>query len=132
MENGICKTILIVDDAIEHISLCKAILQQQYTIIAASSCEDAIDLLKNGLHPDLVITDVILPNKSGFELCQYIRNDFSVRDIPVIFISGLIAKEIRFKELQTGNVDFISKPFNLGKLREMVKQKLNMECDYSS
>lgn len=113
--------LLIIDD---EQTLCETVelrMQKEgFTTFSAGSAEDGMRLFKR-VRPDLVILDIMLPNRSGYEFCRAVRKDSSV---PIIFVSALANPDDRLKGLDLGGDDYIVKPFNLSELAARVKAVL--------
>lgn len=103
-------TLLIVDDEPLNIDVLFGVLQNDYEIKAATSGQSALDVLAEGVTPDLILLDVMMPQMDGYELCRRLKESPQFRSIPVIFVtakSDAQSEEIGFK---LGAVDYISKP----------------------
>lgn len=104
--------ILVVDDVSSNIHLLMNILKDKYTIIAATNAKKALQLAKKEPMPDIILTDIIMPEMDGYALCNEIKNDKNTSHIPVIFITSLNGLEEQEKALEQGGIDFITKPFS--------------------
>ncbi|MFZ6029067.1 MAG: response regulator [Chloroflexota bacterium] len=103
--------VLIVDDTPANLAvLGEYLLHEQYQIMVARSGETGL-LLAQEHHPDLILLDVILPDLSGFDVCQRLKADEKTRDILVIFMTIVTGREDKVKGFQVGGVDYITKPF---------------------
>lgn len=113
--------ILVVDD---ESTICETIenklRKEGYTVFTAESAEEGMRLHKR-VKPDLLILDVMLPNRSGFELAKVIRRDSKV---PIIFLTAMTSEQDRLAGFEIGADDFVSKPFNLRELAARVKAVL--------
>lgn len=116
--------ILIVDDENEIRHLLKDILSQSCDIIEAADGLQAIELLKNH-RPDLIISDILMPNMNGVELLNEIKNSRLTSHIPVIFLSSKSTMDDQIANYQRGLEFFISKPFNPKYLLSVVGRILN-------
>ena len=118
------KKILIIEDDELMLKILQFILKKEnYNLLIAKDGLDAIEKIPQYL-PDLVITDVMLPFKSGLEIVNYLKHDFS--HIPVIVLSALGEEERTVVEaFQLGADDFIAKPFNPIELMLRVKRLIN-------
>jgi signal transduction histidine kinase len=74
--------------------------------------------------PDLILLDIRMPDMSGYEVCERLKADEAVRDIPIIFISALDATEDKVKAFKVGGVDYITKPFQLEEVVARVETHL--------
>jgi len=104
-------TILIVDDNPANLRALKLILEREFFHVrAAISGELALDSMKVEL-PDIVLLDIMMPNKNGFEVCEEMKANELTKDIPVLFISALDDLADKIKAFSVGGVDYIPKPF---------------------
>lgn len=103
--------ILIVDDEKANRKILKELLQDQAKIIFAKNGEQAIEFAQKHV-PDLILLDVVMPDKSGFEVIETIKNDPVTMATSVIFITGLANCHDEEKGFALGGCDYIYKPFN--------------------
>ena len=104
--------ILIADDQLPALLVLEEILEPQYDVVPFSDGRSLLDYLDRGGAADLVLTDVLMPEVDGFELCRRLKGDPQTRDIPVLFISGLEDDADESYALSLGADDFIHKPFS--------------------
>ncbi|HVL38709.1 MAG TPA: response regulator transcription factor [Fimbriimonadaceae bacterium] len=113
--------LLIIDDeptlveTVEH-----KMRKEGFTTFTAGSAEEGMRLFKR-VKPDLVILDIMLPQRSGLDLCRAIRRDSAT---PIIFLSARAEEEDRVRGLELGGDDYVVKPFNLAELAARVKAVL--------
>jgi len=120
--------ILVVDDLPLNIDLLEAYLVPQgYAILRAGDGEAALKTTAEQT-VDLVLLDVMMPKIDGFEVCRRIKADERLRNIPVVMITALAAKEDRIKGIEAGAEDFISKPIDKGEVLARVKMLLGMKA----
>jgi DNA-binding response OmpR family regulator len=113
--------LLIIDDEPTIVETVEARMRKEgYTTFTADSAEEGMRLFKR-VKPDLVILDVMLPQRSGFEFCRSIRQENAT---PIIIISARVEEADRVKGLDLGADDYVVKPFNLAELAARVKAVL--------
>ena len=119
--------ILCVDDERANLKLLENILVPRgYAAVSAASGEDALRMIKSQTI-DLILLDVIMPGIDGFEVCRQIKEDQKFRDIPVILITTLSAKQDRIWGIEAGADEFLSKPIDkteaLARIKILLKVK---------
>lgn len=118
--------ILIVDDVAANVLLLKVLLSnERFGIITASGGCEAIEVAQRE-KPDLILLDVMMPDKSGFEVCQVLKADKGTCDIPIIFLTALDNTTDIVKGFHVGGNDFISKPFNKDELIVRVQHQISL------
>lgn len=118
--------ILIVDDGIVNRSLLHLILKKQgYELLEAGDGEEAIKVCSLNL-PDLVLLDIVMPKKNGYEVCAELKASNRTKDIPIIFLSSKDEAADKIKGLELGAVDYITKPFDKGEVLARVKTLLKV------
>lgn len=109
------KRIVIADDAPEIVELVSMVLEKRgFEVLSFSNGKKAWEALPE-IHPDLVLLDIIMPGMNGLEVCEAIKADFALKEIPVIMItSATNDSEVAdgFWKIGTEADDFLSKPFN--------------------
>ena len=118
-------TVLIVDDTSEHRELMSSLLKQYgFNVLTAESIEDAYKLVERE-HPDLVMSDVVMPGGSGIELCRLIRKNVDLNRIPILLVSALDKETQHIVEaLAAGADDYIEMPFEPHRLVAKVMRLL--------
>lgn len=110
-------TVLIVDDEYAGRQTLQSVLEGEgYHLEMAENGWQALEKAK-ALLPDVILLDVMMPGMTGFEVCQRIRNDPQVAEIPIIILTALDDRESLLNSLKAGADDFISKPFDRYELR---------------
>lgn len=110
-------TVLIVDDEYAGRQTLESVLDGEgYNLEMAENGIQAIEKAKTIL-PDVILLDVMMPGMTGFEVCQRIRNDPLIAEIPIIVLTALDDRESMLNALKAGADDFISKPFDRHELR---------------
>lgn len=109
--------VLVVDDVPHNVQLLARILKAEgHTIRTALSGPEAITLAHNS-PPDIILLDIQMPEMDGYAVCEYLKADEILQHIPIIFISALTDTQGIVKALNTGGVDYVTKPF---KIQEVV------------
>src|SRR5215471_16540768 len=110
-------TLLIVDDDEVMVLLLKKLFEKKYIVFTASDGVEAMCYLSKGIMPDLIITDLIMENISGYELIKHLLTSFLYKNIPVIVVSHVYTTEI-LKEFPS--LEILHKPFDPLILQSMV------------
>jgi adenylate cyclase len=119
--------ILVVDDTPHNRKLLADILQVKgYAVSTAASGPEALAVLERE-RPDLVLLDVVMPEMSGYEVCEQIRRNPETRLLPVVMVTALEASEERVKSIEAGADDFLSKPINTQELLARVRSLLRIK-----
>ena len=120
-------TILVVDDQEPNVQLvCGFLLDEGYEVVPASNGPQALERIASQL-PDLILMDVLMPGMDGFALCQRVRLIPECAAIPVIFLSAADESEFIVRALESGGVDYITKPFRKAELIARVRTHLALK-----
>ena len=115
---------VVVDDEPDFCTVVGELLKSQNLIVhAAYGALEGLSLIQN-VHPDLVLTDVMMPQVSGLELIRRLRADPVLGRVPMIVVSALVKCEEQAAALSAGANAFIPKPFSIQQLRETIAQYL--------
>ena len=112
-------TVLIVEDNKELALFIANSLSGQYHVLVAENGKVGYDMARKN-PPDLIISDVMMPEMDGIEMCRQIKNNLYTSHVPVIMLSAKALLEDQLQGLQFGADDYISKPFNLDILKAKV------------
>lgn len=119
--------ILIVDDVPKNLQVVGKILDQNnYEVAVADSAEAALEVLKN-IIPDLILLDVMMPDIDGYELCELIKKQKKLKNIPVIFLTAQTDVDNIVRGFEVGGVDYITKPFNFREFLARIKTHLELK-----
>jgi DNA-binding response OmpR family regulator/DNA-binding CsgD family transcriptional regulator len=118
--------ILIVDDNYETLSLLGNLLtMESFSVIPANNGDQAIAIALEK-KPDLILLDILMEGKDGYEVCREMKMHAELINIPVIFLTGQTDPDDIIKGLNYGAVDFISKPFNHSELLARIRTHLRV------
>ena len=123
-------TVLIVDDTRLNLRmLSRQLRNAAYRVLEA---EDGIRGYHTALEhrPDLILLDVMMPGRDGFEVCSMLKADERTRDIPVIFLTGKTDTVDRVRGLDLGAVDYITKPFDSPEVLARVRTQIQIKTLY--
>jgi len=116
--------ILIVDDNEDIRFYLKDNLRRTYTVYEAVNGAEGWEKTRQ-YHPDLVVSDVMMPVMDGLELCRKIKHDTSTSHIPVILLTARSAEEPKLEGFQVGANDYVTKPFSFEMLQSRIKNLLS-------
>lgn len=119
-------SILVVDDDIINLQILEETLGDAYKVHTACDGEQALGYFASGKRAELILTDIVMPQMDGYELCRRLKADPLTRDIPVLFLSSLDSANDEEKGLNLGAEDFIHKPISPPVVLARVKNHLEL------
>lgn len=126
-------TLLLVEDNEELLQLMTRLLQRDYNIITANNGVEALKQL-NINEIDLIVSDIMMPQMDGVELCKYVKSKLEISHIPIILLTAKNKEKDRADAYEIGADAFITKPFNLtvlhARIRNLLKYKERMAKDF--
>lgn len=116
--------ILVVDDDHKLVRLLRASLKQAgYQVMVAYDGETALHALRR-VRPDLVVLDLMLPDRDGWDVTRVIRNDAALAQTPIIMLTARVEPHDRIAGLELGADDYVTKPFHPGELLARIRAVL--------
>ncbi len=112
-------TLLIVDDDIDLRSYINKVFSNEFTVLQAINGQEGFTLAQQYL-PDLIISDIAMPELGGLELCKQVKENPSLSHIPIILLTASTASETRLQGIEAGADDYITKPFE----KELLKARV--------
>lgn len=111
-------TVLVVDDKRSNQLAMAAVLEEEYELLFATSGDEAVSLLSKPNNVDVILLDIQMPGKDGFETAAEIKTIDAVKDVPIIFVTAVFREDPHIKRgYAVGGVDYFSKPFDPDILR---------------
>jgi signal transduction histidine kinase/ligand-binding sensor domain-containing protein/DNA-binding response OmpR family regulator len=104
--------VMIVDDSEDFLDFMGNILGENYNVILAHNGKEALDLIARH-KPDIILSDVMMPEMDGNELCRCVKKNPETERIPFVMLTARLAEEHKIEGLENGADDYITKPFNL-------------------
>ncbi|HNX94279.1 MAG TPA: diguanylate cyclase [Holophaga sp.] len=103
--------VLVIDDSRTSRAILKATLSQEHRVITAASGEEGLEMAIEH-QPDLILLDLVMPGLDGFAVCARIKSDPRIEETPVLFLSALGGEADETLALESGAIDFITKPIS--------------------
>jgi signal transduction histidine kinase/DNA-binding response OmpR family regulator len=120
------QTVLLADDNLDMRTYLQKLLETAgYVVEAAGDGEEALAAAERR-KPDLVLSDIMMPNMDGFQLLAALRADARLRDVPVLLLSARAGEEAKVEGLAAGANDYLTKPFSARELIARVRSNLDM------
>ena len=134
-EGTLRETLLLVEDNRELLYLMKDIFAEDYWVLVAENGREAWESIrKNGV--DIVVSDIMMPEMDGMELCRHIKNDIATSHIIVVLLTAQISMENEIASYELGADDYVSKPFepNVLKvhLKNLLKKRKQIQANFKS
>ena len=111
MRQGDKATVLLIDDELVNIKILSDILKGEYEVIFATSGEEGVHRAVESI-PDIILLDVMMPGMDGYAVCSRLQQDTRTAGIPVVYVTALGSTAQEVKGLNTGAIDYITKPIN--------------------
>lgn len=120
--------ILVVEDEVHILRLLKIVLSKNdFHVDTAGSGEDALQMLKTGTKPDLILLDILMPGMDGLTVLRTLKSINEFKDIPIVMLTALAQENIVMQGIRLGAKDYIRKPFHPGELGQRLAKHLGRE-----
>lgn len=113
------KVLVIDDTAVDRDNLKNLLQSKGYSVLTADEGAAGIEMAKQE-NPDLVLLDVVMPGKSGFEICRAMKKDGAIKDIPVVMVTSKNQKADKVMSELQGAAGHIGKPFQANDVLDVV------------
>lgn len=140
-ETGATRTVLLVEDNEELLQILNSLFSPTYNVVLARNGKEGLEKVRENT-PDIIVSDIMMPEMSGTEMCLKIKNDFNICHIPVVLLTALSSAEQNIEGLQRGADDYVCKPFNVRVLlarcnnllrnRIILQKKFNQQKDFDT
>ncbi len=120
-EGGDLPRVLIVEDNSELRAQLRQLLGGRYRVSTAENGKRALELLEKNELPDVIVSDVMMPELDGLSLVEILKSDERWRHLPIILLTARTGQEALVSALETGADDYIAKPFTAAELRARVR-----------
>ena len=128
--------VLVVEDNAELKVYIYNSLISRYEVRDASNGREAMRLMEDGWIPDMIVTDLMMPEMNGIELINNVRNDFNISHIPIVLITAKHENDTQLKAMKYGADGYIAKPFTMellmAKIDNMLERRKNLLSSLSS
>ena len=127
-------TVLLVEDNAELRTFIKSCIGDNWQVVEASDGQEGVEKALETV-PDLVISDIMMPRKDGYAVCDELKSNELTSHIPIILLTAKSTVDARIKGWQTGADDYLSKPFNseelLARMENLVENRRRLRARYS-
>lgn len=126
--------VLFVDDSEDLRAYVTLLLKDEYNLLVADNAKNAMELAVQNI-PDLILSDIMMPEIDGTEFCHLIKTNSKTSHIPVILLTAKVTNESRIEGLESGADDYMTKPFNYDELavriKNLIEQRKNLREKFS-
>jgi CheY-like chemotaxis protein len=117
--------VLVVEDDADLLQMIKTMLQVVGEITLARDGQEALDLLRSGFRPDVIVTDLMMPRMDGLTLAKTLKGDPNVGNIPLVMLTAKSGPMDKITGINAGARHYVTKPFKAADLIDKVKKALN-------
>jgi CheY-like chemotaxis protein len=116
--------ILVVEDDADLLQMIKTMLQSVGEITLARDGQEALDLLKSGFRPNVIVTDLMMPRIDGLTLAKTLKGDPNIGNIPLVMLTAKSGPMDKIAGINAGARHYVTKPFKAADLIDKVKKAL--------
>lgn len=117
-------SILVVDDSAVVVEAVRDALEQDgYDVMTAGDGLEALDVIKKNRF-DLILLDIDMPRMNGYQLCKILKRDENFKGIPIVMLTAKSSDTDRMWGLKAGSDEYLTKPFNYTKIKEVLRRFL--------
>ena len=117
-------TILVVDDSPVVVEAVRdALVKDGYNVHTAGDGIEALDLVRQN-HYDLILLDIDMPRMNGYQLCKLLKRDSQYQNIPIVMLTAKSSDTDRMWGVKAGTNEYLTKPFNYAKVKEVMSRLL--------
>ncbi len=120
------KIVIVEDTSAVREEISDILMMEGFDVYEANNGVEGLKQIKN-INPNLILTDIVMPEMNGFELYEAIQKDTGINKIPVIFLSAKADKDAVERAKKMGSGDYIIKPVSPDKLINKIKKRINIE-----
>ena len=122
------KTLLAIDDVNSTLDIINCTLCRQFNVVKKQNGREALEWMQEGNLPDVIISDLYMPEMDGFEFIRHLRASGFFKDIPLIVLSSYENSNTKINCLRLGADDYLIKPFNPEELEARVENIVKRSC----
>lgn len=120
---NVMRRVLVLDDEPHIANLVKMALRHKFEVVDAYTREEAMIIIEKK-RPDIILLDIMMPGVDGFTICKNLKENPETEDIPVIILSARTQMMDKFKAIDLGAEDYITKPFDPLELENRIESNL--------
>ena len=121
------RRVLVIEDDRELLGMIKQMLEPEYSVVTAENGLGGMLIATGDEPPDLIISDVMMPNMDGFTMARRLKQDARAKEIPIIFLTARDSPKDVIEGIQAGAKHYITKPFKVGELKQKVASILQTQ-----
>jgi two-component system sensor histidine kinase ChiS len=125
-DSGAFKILIVDDEPVNLQVLVNNLSLENYAITQATNGLEALELIKNGFKPDLILLDVMMPRMTGYEVCQKLREKFLAIELPIVMLTAKNQVSDIVEGFVAGANDYLSKPFSKNELLARIKTHIRL------